>query len=318
MNFIDRVDPQLRPGVDFLLTRTPPRTTAELAAFRRENSARVVDPPENLAAVVVVADHVAPGRAGTADVALRSYTPARGRGPWPCVYWLHGGGMIAGSVAEDDQYCMRLAESTGAVVVSVEYRLAPEHPFPAALDDAYNGLLWTAANTGVLGIDPDRLAIGGASAGGGIAAGTALMARDRHGPALRFQYLLYPMLDDRQTTHSSHEFTGIPSWNRERNEMGWQCLLGGDHGTGRVSPYAAPARAADLSGLPPAMIQVGELDLFRDEDIDYAARLLRARVPTELSVYAGVYHGSDGLNPEAAVTARMVRDRDEAIIRALG
>jgi acetyl esterase/lipase len=316
MNYFERLDPQLQPGVDFLLGRTPPATPEQLVAMRRENTARLAALPAELIAAVDMTDHVAPGADG-GDVALRCYRPAGTTAPLPCLYWIHGGGMVAGSVAEDDLFCLRLVGATGIAVVSVEYRLAPEHPFPAALDDAYQGLLWTAGNAGVLGIDPGRLAIGGASAGGGLAAGTALRARDQQGPPLRFQYLAYPMLDDRDQTPSSIEFSGIPSWNRERNRLAWQWFLGASYGSGNVSAYAAPSRAAELAGLPPTFIQVGELDLFRDEDIEYAARLLRAGVAAELQVYAGVYHGADGLVPEADVSRRFLRDRDEALLRAL-
>lgn len=321
MNYFERVDPQLQPGVDFLVGRTPPATSEQLVAMRQQNTARLAALPTDLTGAVSMTDHVAPG-AGGVDVALRCYRPARATatqapGPLPCLYWIHGGGMVAGSVAEDDLFCLRLAAATGIAVVSVEYRLAPEHPFPAALDDAYQGLLWTVENATVLGIDPGRLAIGGASAGGGLAAGTALRARDQQGPPLRFQYLAYPMLDDRDQTPSSLEFSGIPSWNRERNQQAWKWFLGASYGSGTVSAYAAPSRAADLAGLPPAFIQVGELDVFRDEDIDYAARLLRAGVAAELQVYAGVYHGADGLAPEADVSRRFLADRDEALLRAL-
>ena len=321
MNYFERVDPQLQPGVDFLVGRTPPATSEQLVAMRQQNTARLAALPADLTGAVSMTDHVAPG-AGGVDVALRCYRPApaaasQAAGPLPCLYWIHGGGMVAGSVAEDDLFCLRLAAATGIAVVSVEYRLAPEHPFPAALDDAYQGLLWTVENAAVLGIDPGRLAIGGASAGGGLAAGTALRARDQQGPPLRFQYLAYPMLDDRDQTPSSLEFSGIPSWNRERNQQAWKWFLGASYGSGNVSAYAAPSRAADLAGLPPAFIQVGELDVFRDEDIDYAARLLRAGVAAELQVYAGVYHGADGLVPEADVSRRFLADRDEALLRAL-
>jgi len=315
MTFFDRVNPQLQAGVDFLVGRTPPTTPEELVAMRAGNTARRPGLPAGLADAVTITDHVAPGH-GT-DVPLHSYRPAHAQGPLPGLFWIHGGGMVAGSVAEDELYCANLAKSTGLVVVSVEYRLAPEHPFPAALDDAYQGLLWTVAHAGLLGVDPDRLAIGGASAGGGIAAGTVLRARDEKGPVLQFQYLAYPMLDDRDHTPSNYEFSGIPSWNRERNTLAWAWLLGPEHGTDRVSEYAAPARATDLSGLPPALIQVGELDLFRDENFDYAARLLRAGVSTEFQVYAGVYHGADGLVPDADVSVRFLRDRDEALLRAM-
>ncbi|WP_186760043.1 alpha/beta hydrolase [Arthrobacter alpinus] len=315
MTFFDRVDPQLQAGVDFLVGRTPPGTPEELVAMRAANLARRPGLPAELTDAVTITDHVAPGP--DVGVPLRSYRPAKAKGPLPGLFWIHGGGMVAGSMAEDDVYCLKLAKSLGLVVVSLEYRLAPEHPFPAAINDAYQGLLWTAANTGLLGIDPHRLAIGGASAGGGIAAGTVLRARDEKGPALSFQYLAYPMLDDRDHTPSNSEFSGIPSWNRERNTLAWSWLLGPAHGTDRVSEYASPARATDLSRLPPTLIQIGELDLFRDENFDYAARLLRAGVSTEFQVYAGVYHGAEGLVPDAEVSVRILRDRDEALQRAL-
>lgn len=315
MTFFDRVDPQLQAGVDFLVGRTPPVTPEELVAMRAANLARRPGLPAELTDAVTITDHVAQGP--DVGVPLRSYRPAKAQGPLPGLLWIHGGGMVAGSMAEDDVYCLKLAKSVGLVVVSVEYRLAPEHPFPAAINDAYQGLLWTAANAGLLGIDPHRLAIGGASAGGGIAAGTVLRARDEQGPALSFQYLAYPMLDDRDHTPSNYEFAGIPSWNRERNTLAWSWLLGPAHGTDRVSEYASPARATDLSRLPPTLIQVGELDLFRDENFDYAARLLRAGVTTEFQVYAGLYHGAEGLVPDAEVSVRIVRDRDEALRRAL-
>ncbi|NVM98934.1 alpha/beta hydrolase [Arthrobacter sp. SDTb3-6] len=317
MNFFDRTDPQLHPGLDFLTGRTPPTTLAELVAMRRADAARRPALPAGLADQATMADHVAPGGGQGVDVALRSYRPAHATGTLPCLYWIHGGGMVAGTMAGDDLHCLQLALSTGLAVVSVEYRLAPEHPFPAAVDDAYQGLLWTVDNAGLLGVDPARLAIGGASAGGGIAAGLALRARDQDGPALRFQYLAYPMLDDRDQTPSNREFPAIPSWNRKRNTQAWSWLLGPAHGTDQVSEYAAPARAGNLSGLPPALIQVGELDLFRDEDIEYAARLLQAGVPTALQVYPGFYHGADALVPEADVSVRLLRDRDEALVRAL-
>jgi acetyl esterase/lipase len=263
-------------------------------------------------------DRMVPGPAGAPPIKLRIYRPTEAASAArPGLYWIHGGGMILGSIDQDDVACQTYAERLGCVVVSVEYRLAPEHPHPAPVEDCYAGLCWTAANGAALGLSPGRLAIAGASAGGGLAAGTALLARDRGGPALAYQCLIYPMLDDRNTTPSSREFTAIPSWSREANLTGWTALLGDAVGGAEVSHYAAPSRAADLRGLPPTLIQVGELEVFRDEDIDYAQRLLQAGVATELHVYPGAYHGWDGFAPTAAVTQRAREDRLGALQRAL-
>ena len=209
------------------------------------------------------------------------------------------------------------AVQLGCVVVSVEYRLAPEHPHPAPVEDCYAGLVWTAKNAAELGIDPDRLAVGGLSAGGGLAAGTVLLARDRGGPALAFQLLVCPMLDDRNVTPSSHEFAEAVVWNRAANLFGWTALLGDAAGTDEVSPYAAPARATDLSGLPPAYIDVGELEVFRDECVDYAQRLVQAGVSTEFHLYPGAFHGFDGMIPDAEISRRAAAERVVALRRAL-
>ncbi|MCC6380934.1 MAG: alpha/beta hydrolase, partial [Dehalococcoidia bacterium] len=195
--------------------------------------------------------------------------------------------------------------------------LAPENPHPAPVEECYAGLVWTVAHAAELGIDAARLAIGGPSAGSGLAAGTALMARDRGGPAIAFQMLIYPMLDDRNVTPSSHLETAPGVWDRETNVSAWKALLGEAAGTEAASPYAAPARAADFSGLPPAFIDVGTADLFCDEDIAYAQRLMQAGVPTELHVYPGAFHGFDGMAPNARVTIAAKALRTAALQRAL-
>lgn len=307
--FRARVDPELIGGLAFSDGLRPPSTAEELVAFRTRALALL--PAFDASAFPVQRrEHLGP------DCALWSYTPP-GDGPFAAIYWIHGGGMIAGSLQADQPYCTALAAATGCVVVAVDYRLAPEHPHPMPVEDAYAGLAWTVGRSAELRIDPNRLAIGGSSAGGGIAAAVTLMARDRGGPALRFQYLMYPMLDDAQRSPSSVEFSGIPTWSRERNTFAWRCLLGDSAGGEEVSPYAAPARAADVAGLPPALIQVGELDLFRDEDISYASRLLQAGVPAELHVYPGAFHGFELVGPGAAVSRQALQDRNRALARAL-
>lgn len=304
-----RADPELRAGLAYSDALPPPTTIEELIVFR--DRARVLAAPFDESVFPVVRrEHSGPG------FDLWTYTPL-GEPPFPALYWLHGGGMIAGSLQADQPYCTQLAAATGCVVIAANYRLAPEHPHPTPSEDAYAGLEWTVDHSGELGIDPHRLAVGGSSAGGGLAAAVALMARDRNGPTITFQYLMYPMLDDRQTSGSSIEFSGIPTWSRERNSFAWRCLLGDEAGSPTVSPYAAPGRVTDHADLPPALVQVGELDLFRDEDISYASCLMQAGVPVELHVYPGAYHGFELVAPDAAISRRALRDRNEALIRAL-
>ena len=194
------------------------------------------------------------------------------------------------------------AEELGLVVVSVEYRLAPEHPHPAPVEDCYAGLLWTAAHAEEIGGDPDRVILAGGSAGGGLAAALALLARDRRGPRPLGQLLMCPMLDDRNDTLSAHQMAGLGVWDRTANETGWNALLGEARGTDDVEPYAAPARATDLSGLPPAFIDVGSAETFRDEDVPYATRIWQAGGSAELHVWPGGFHGFDGLVPQAALS----------------
>ncbi len=205
-----------------------------------------------------------------------------------------------------------------AVAISVEYRLAPEHPDPAPVRDCYAGLVWTAAHAGELGFDPERLIIAGGSSGGGLAAGTALMARDQGGPALAAQILLCPMLDDRNETISSHQIDGIGLWDRRSNDAGWDALLGNRRQTDQVSIYAAPARATDLSGLPPAYIDCGSAEVFRDEDVAYASAIWAAGGIAELHVWAGGFHAFDGMAPEAAVSVAAREMRTRFVARILG
>jgi len=305
ISFRDRVDPELLPGLAYSEAFPPPVTPGELAEFR----ARAAAPSAAVAAAgVKVRDVRVDG------LALRVFTPP-GPGPHPAVYWLHGGGMIAGSVELDTAYCSALCSRTDTVVVAVEYRLAPEHPYPAAMEDALAGLQWLFAAAEELRVDPQRVALAGSSAGGGLAAGLALLNRDQQGPSPAFLYLMYPMLDPTHSSGSAREFSTIPTWNRGHSQFAWNCYLGA--AAGSASPYAAPALAQDLSGLPPTLIQTGELDLFRDEDISFALRVLQAGVAAELHVYPGVYHGFELNCPESSVGRQSLRDRDQALVRAL-
>ncbi|MFK4085692.1 alpha/beta hydrolase [Kribbella sp. NPDC020789] len=228
---------------------------------------------------------------------------------------IHGGGFVMGDIDMMEQGAVDIAAGTGAVVVSPDYRLAPENPFPAGLEDCYATLEWLAANAAELGVDPARIAVGGASAGGGLSAAVALLARDRKGPAICFQVLEIPELDDRLDTPSMREFIDTPLWNRPSAEYSWKYYLSGTPETLGLQ-YAAPARAEDLSGLPPAFVSVSEFDPLRDEGISYAQRLLQAGVSTELHHYRGTFHGSSMVTT-AAVTQRMASDVMDAIRRAL-
>ncbi|MDA0634228.1 alpha/beta hydrolase [Nonomuraea sp. MCN248] len=243
------------------------------------------------------------------DVPVRIYRPHQAQG---AIVWLHGGGFVMGDLETEHPWAARLADASGATVISVGYRLAPENPFPAALDDACAVLAWAAGHAAGLGIDPERIAVGGHSAGGGLAAATALRARDERGPAIRFQLLNQPGLDDRQETWSARNFTDTPWMNRDKVTASWRHYLGSTPAT----PYAAPARAADLSGLPPAYIATAELCPNRDEEIAYALRLLQAGVSVELHQWPGTFHGSQAIL-SAEVSRRQIAELAGALRRAL-
>lgn len=266
---------------------------------------------------VTTEDRTVPGPAGAPEIMVRLYRPASLPDSAPALYWIHGGGMVLGSVAMNDPYCAEIAAELNVLVASVEYRLAPEHPFPAPIEDCYAGLRWFASAADELGVDRSRIAIGGGSAGGGLAAALALVARDRAEVEVCFQMLVYPMLDDRNTTRSSHAILDPRVWNRAANLAGWNAYLSGNAGGEDVSPYAAPARATDLAGLPPAYINVGTLDLFVDESVAYTAALLEADVPVELHIYPGAFHGSNALVPDSEISRRWQRDELSALDRAL-
>jgi acetyl esterase/lipase len=238
-------------------------------------------------------------------VSVRVHREKSATGRLPCIYWMHGGGLILGRNVGDDPRFDRWCPRLGCVGVSVEYALAPESRYPGPLEDCYAGLKWVHAHAEQLGIDVTRIGIGGASAGAGLAAGLALLVRDRGEIPIAFQALIYPMIDDRQTTVSSH--WNDPVWPPNANRYGWDSYLGDLKGDA-VPYYAAAARATDLRGLPPTYISVGALDGFADEDIDYANRLRHAGVPVEMHVYPGAPHGFDGLTPGTAIAKRANRD----------
>ncbi len=253
---------------------------------------------------------------GDPPVEVRIHRPRSGSShPRPCVLSIHGGGFIIGSFDMDDARFETWSGVLGVIGVSVNYRLAPESPYPGALQDCDRALTWVHENASDLGIDSSRIGVYGPSAGGGLAAALALMVRDRGEIRLGFQLLEAPMLDDRRTTQSSR-LDGLVVWNREANEFAWQCYLGDIFGEPDVPAYAAPARATELSGLPPSFISVGGADGFRDEDIEYALRLSRAGVPTELHVYPGAPHGYQ-MFVESTAAQQGARDAGEWLARVV-
>jgi acetyl esterase/lipase len=267
-------------------------------------------PPPPLSDAVTRTDRTVPG---DPEVPVRIHRTLGSEGPLPCVYSIHGGGYVIGSYAMDDTRFDRWCPAVGIVGVSVEYRLAPEAAYPDPLEDCYRGLKWVYDNAAELGVDRTRIGVSGISAGGGLAASLALLARDRGEVPLAFQLLDCPMLDDRQQTSSSR-LDGLAVWSRESNEFGWRCYLGDRYGTDDVPYTAAPARCEDLSGLPPSFVSVGTVDGFRDEDIDYAMRLNQAGIPCELHVYPGAPHGYQ-LAVDSAVVRQSERDAEEWLAR---
>ena len=266
---------------------------------------------------VVTSDHYAPGPDGAPDVMVRVYQPSNRPATLPALLWIHGGGYVLGSVGADDLKAKTLCLSLNCVVASVEYRLAPEHPFAAPVEDCYAALAWLAANTESFGVDRARIAIGGASAGGGLAAGLGLLVRDRGEIDICYQLLIYPMIDDTNVAPAGPGLPDAPVWTRANNLRGWRAYLAQEPGSDGVSPYAAASRAADVSGLPPTYIGVGTPDLFRDEDIAYAQRLIAADVPTELHVYTDGFHGFDSFAAESDAAQRFTSEYTRLLKRAL-
>lgn len=283
---------------------------ARLANVPRRSA---TDIPEDL----LVDDIAVPGADGAPDVGVRLIRSRTLVGRAPALLWLHGGGMILGSSSQDDATNFAFARTLGITVASVDYRLSPQHTAPAALEDAYAALTWLAAHAEERGIDADRIAIGGQSAGGGLAAGLALLTHDRGGVRPAFQLLVYPMIDDRTVVRTDADTRHVRVWTPGSNRFGWTSYLGRAPGGPGVSPYAAPARREDLTGLPPAWIGVGSLDLFFDEDTTYAARLEEAGVPCELVVVDGAFHGFDTLFARKGVSRRFWRAQADALRNAL-
>ena len=311
------IDPELAAMIDMLPKMDLVDPVAARRAFEEILVAIRIEIPG--IETLTIEDRAVPGWEGDPDVPVRIYRPlgASATTRVPGILMIHGGGFVIGSVEAEHAGAALTAIGTGAVVVSVEYRLAPEHPYPAALHDCYAALQYLHGDADALGVDRERVALTGASAGGGLAAATALLARDRGGPAVCFQLLQIPELDDRLETASMRTFVDSPMWNRPLAVQSWQAYLGPLYGSDDVPAYAAPARADDLSGLPPAYVSTAENDPLRDEGITYAQRLLQAGVSVELHQFPGTFHGS-ALVTSAAVSKRAQRESASVLRHALG
>ena len=304
------VDPELRGPLPTIMAASPRPLTLDVLTVRRALGAETRPGDEVLSRGGRI--ELESRRVGETGVLVAR--PAGASGSLPGVVYLHGGGMVAGDERADLPVVLDWVEQVGVVLVSVDYRLAPEHPYPAAVEDCHAALSWTAVHAGELGID-GRLVLAGTSAGGGLAAATALLHRDRGGAGLAGLLLVCPMLDDRNVHAPVRPFH---TWSSVSNLTGWTALLGAARGGPDVSPYAAPARAADLSGLPPAFIDVGTADVFLDEDVAFAQRIWAAGGRADLHVWAGGYHGFDGLVPEATVSRAARSARIAWLQRILG
>jgi acetyl esterase/lipase len=302
-----RTHPPLDPELTAVLTvvhehLSPSITAEDIEKLRANSMFAVADEELTRNGTVELQNFSLSGPPGAPKISLLVLRPVGLAAGAPVFYYMHGGGMIIGNSRTGVGSVLDWAVDNGAVVVSVEYRLAPEHPDPAPMEDCYAGLLWTHEHAAEIGGNADRIVVAGASAGGGLAAGVALLARDRGGPRLLGQLLMCPMLDDRFVTPSSRELDGEGIWDATSNMTGWNALLGERRGGSDVSIYAAPARATDLAGLPTSFVDVGSVETFRDEDIDYATRLLQAGVQCELHVWPGGFHGFDGMAPQASLS----------------
>lgn len=313
-----RIDEELAATLRWIDGRVPTSLApADIQQFRLATSAASpADEELMLEGHFDVTQHVAVGTNNAPDVPLLLCRP-QGQGPQPLLLFLHGGGMVVGDARTGLLETLKYARSAGMAVASVTYRLAPEHPYPAALDDCQAALVWLHAHAERLGIDASRLVVAGSSAGGGLAAAMCLRIRDHGGPQIIAQLLMGPMLDDRNNSVSSAQMAGLGIWDRVANDTGWRAALGDAAGGVGVSPYAAPGRAEDLAGLPPTFIDVGSAETFRDECVAYASAIWAAGGDAELHVWPGAFHGYDLFDRDAALTQFTHRTRADWLGRIL-
>jgi len=309
--------PGLDPELQSLLADMPlvAEMTPELLAQVRQMVTTPVEPLLD-GRTVTRRELTVPAADGT-PLPLSVFTSPVAPANAPCVYWLHGGGMIMGDRFSQLDIPLEWLDALGVTVITIDYRLAPEHGGTTPVEDAYQGLVWIADHAEDLGIDPARVIVAGASAGGGLAAGVTLLARDRGTPPIAAQVLIYPMLDHRNNTVSSHQYGGEPgTWTRETNAFAWRSLLG-DLPADQVPAHVSPALADDLSGLPTTYVDAGSAEVFRDEDVTYATRIWAAGGQAELHVWAGGFHGFDASFPDAALSVEARRTRTDWLTRTL-
>jgi acetyl esterase len=304
----NRVNPELLPALELFqdLELRP-----EYLPAIREGMAQMRQ-PVNVDESISLTDEVIVGPDAN-PLPLRIYRPKLNNETLPVLLWIHGGGYVLGSVEDNDELCMNFVKEARCVVVSVDYRLAPENPYPAPIEDCYSALKWIADHAESLNIDSNRIGVAGASAGGGLTAAVTLLARDRQYPSLCFQMPLYPMIDDRNNTPSANEIKEGLVWNQKTNEAGWRMYLGALYGSDDIPSYAAPARAEDFSNLPYTYTCVGQLDPFRSETLTYVSKLAEAGVDVEFHLYPGAYHGFEVLNPATEVSVRAVTEYIQAV-----
>lgn len=314
------IDPDLLAGLERLaLTNSGFDVATDLESVRRASEAR----DDALVAQLGVPEDIVQETISVTSrdghiIDLRICRPADVCDPLPVFYWMHGGGYVLGSARQGDAFTLRAASELGMFAVSVEYRLAPETPYPGPLEDCYEGLAHLVGNADTFNLDADKIIIGGVSAGGGLCAGLALLVRDRGAFSVLGQLLLYPMIDDRNIAATSDTLPDTLVWTRAANLFGWQSYLGDLYGSNDIPIYAAPARATDLSGLPPTYLPVGDLDLFLDENMAYAQKLTRSGIPTHFHVFPGAYHGFNAFAPEARASVACNAEIFSFIAKMLG
>jgi acetyl esterase/lipase len=311
-------DVELTPPLDAVpafFTTLEPDSIADFRAATQRGPASLEDVIAGRP--VELTDHTMTGHGGGEIVVTVLRRSDQDGAAAPGIYLIHGGGMVGGSRWSVVPMLVEWVFRYGAVAAAVDFRLAPEFPDPVPVEDCYAGLEWFTGRAAEFGFEPRRLLIGGQSAGGGLSAGTTLLARDRGGPMPAAMLLMWPMLDDRNQTVSAQQIDGVGIWDRTSNETGWTALLGDRRGTADVSIYAAPARATDLSGLPPAYIEAGSAEVFRDESVAFASRIWAAGGSAELHIWAGGFHGFQTIVPTAAVSQRAVQTRESWVRRML-